>query len=468
MNKPLSSVVRIQKARTTLLLDHPFFGTLLFRLGAQARSSIATMATDGVSLYFNPQFVETLSAAEIAGTLAHEVMHPALQHHTRRGGRNPRRWNMACDYAINPMLVDAGLTLPKDVLLDNRFRGMSAERIYNLLEEEEQNQSSSTDAESESQDHSADSDGSSKSNSSEEEMDEPRAPQTPGGIGQVLDAPEPENGEGNTVAEQARDWQIAVEQAENVAKLAGKLPAGVTRSLKAAASAGVDWRELLRRAWSETIPADYSWTRPNRRHVWAGLYLPGVVCEGVGEICIAVDCSGSINARQLGLFEAEIRSILAGQQPRLIHVLYFDTEVQKADVYEAGQPIVLTPVGGGGTNFASCFRWLEERGIVPQTLVFLTDLCGAFPKNAPAYPVLWASTESRRAPFGQVIPMEAAQHPLPNGQLGATWSRSRTSRPIRSTMSPSWIEVVSPVAFRPLSLPKLLRRGSPACRHARE
>jgi hypothetical protein len=44
MNKPLSSAVRIQKARTTLLLDQPFFGTLLFRLGAQARSSIATMA----------------------------------------------------------------------------------------------------------------------------------------------------------------------------------------------------------------------------------------------------------------------------------------------------------------------------------------------------------------------------------------------------------------------------------------
>jgi predicted metal-dependent peptidase len=82
ITRPPSSVVRIQKARTTLLLDHPVFGTLLFRLGAQARSSVATMATDGVCLYFNPQFVETLSAAEIAGTLAHEVMHPALQHHT--------------------------------------------------------------------------------------------------------------------------------------------------------------------------------------------------------------------------------------------------------------------------------------------------------------------------------------------------------------------------------------------------
>jgi predicted metal-dependent peptidase len=410
MNKSLSSMVRIQKARTTLLLDHPFFGTLLFHLGAQARSSIATMATDGVSLYFNPQFVETLSAAEIAGTLAHEVMHPALQHHTRRGGRNPRRWNMACDYAINPMLVDAGLTLPKGVLLDNRFRGMSAERIYNLLDEEEQNQSSSS-ADTESQDDSADSGGgsnSSESSSREEDIDETGAPQTPGGIGQVLDAPEPKNGEGDTVAEQARDWQIAVEQAENVAKLAGKLPAGVTRSLEAAQAARVDWRELLRRAWSETIPADYSWTRPNRRHVWNGLYLPGLVCEGVGEICIAVDCSGSINARQLGLFEAEVRSILAGQQPRLVHVLYFDTEVQRVETFQAGQPVKFAPVGGGGTDFRPCFRWLEERGITPQTLVFLTDLWGTFPSDVPPYPVLWATTDNRTVPFGQVIPMEAA------------------------------------------------------------
>jgi predicted metal-dependent peptidase len=224
----------------------------------------------------------------------------------------------------------------------------------------------------------------------------------------VLDAPEPEGDDGDTVAEQAREWKIAVEQAENVAKVAGKLPAGVTRSLEQSEAAGVEWRELQRRAWSETIPSDYSWMPPNRRHIWAGLYLPGVRCEGAGEIAIAVDCSGSVNARQLGLFEAEIRSILEGQRPSQVHVLYFDTEVHKTEVYQAGQPISLCPVGGGGTDFAPCFRWLDERGIVPQTLVFLTDLCGAFPSEAPTYPVLWASTESRRAPFGQVIPMETA------------------------------------------------------------
>ena len=50
MTKHLTPAVRIQKARTALLLDHPFFGSLLFRLGGRASNSIQTMATDGVSL----------------------------------------------------------------------------------------------------------------------------------------------------------------------------------------------------------------------------------------------------------------------------------------------------------------------------------------------------------------------------------------------------------------------------------
>jgi hypothetical protein len=61
--------LRIQKARTSLILDHPFFGSLLFRLKGRECRSIQTMATDGVSLFYNPDFVETLNAATLAGTL---------------------------------------------------------------------------------------------------------------------------------------------------------------------------------------------------------------------------------------------------------------------------------------------------------------------------------------------------------------------------------------------------------------
>jgi predicted metal-dependent peptidase len=402
MRNQTPATIRIQKARTTLLLDHPFFGSLLFRLKGRESRSVPTMATDGVSLYYNAAFVDTLNTATLAGVLAHEVMHPALQHHLRRSKRDPRRWNEACDYAINPLLLDAGLSLPDGVLVDQRFRGMSAEQIYNVLDAEAQPQSSG-------QNSASDGTGTGAGETPEKQgnTDGPTVPETEGGIGQVLDAPLP-NQDTPCIEEQAREWSVAVNQAVTLSKQAGKAPAGLARTLEGAAEATVDWRELLRRLWSDTIPVDSSWMRPNRRHIWAGLYLPGVVREGVGEIAIAVDCSGSVNGRLLRLFEAEICSILEGQRPERVHVLYFDTEVQKAETYFAGEPVHLNPVGGGGTNFGPCFDWLEEHGIRPQTLVFLTDLCGSFPKNEPGYPVIWASTERRQAPFGSVIPMHVA------------------------------------------------------------
>jgi predicted metal-dependent peptidase len=402
MRHETSAVVRIQKARTTLLLDHPFFGSLLFRLKSEENRSISTMATNGVVLYYNPEFVDSLNAATLSGVLAHEVMHPALQHNLRRSKRDQERWNEACDYAINPLLLDAGLILPDGVLVDHRFSGMSAEQIYNLREAETQPQSGG-------QDQANDAVGAGSGDASENQGDSgsPSVPVTEGGIGQVLDAPLADE-ETSSIEEQAREWSVAVNQAVTLAKQAGKSPAGLARTLEGTAEAAVDWRELLRRLWSDTVPNDSSWMRPNRRHIWAGLYLPGVVREGVGEIAIAVDCSGSVNTRQLSLFEAEVRSILEGQRPQCVHVLYFDAEVHKVETYQAGEPVHLNPVGGGGTDFSPCFDWLEEHGIQPQTLVFLTDLYGAFPEAAPDYPVLWASTGGRQAPFGSVIPMHAA------------------------------------------------------------
>lgn len=393
---------RLQKARTALLLDHPFFGSLLFRLKGRESRSIKTMATDGISLFYNPDFVDTLNVATLCGVLAHEVLHPGLQHHVRRSGRNPKRWNEACDYAINPILLDAGLHLPEGVLVDHRFREMSAEQIYNQLQiEAEQEPGQPDDA------HEAGGDGTASSYGRGDGSGALSAPVTEGGIGQVLDAPLADE-ETPTAEEQAREWSVAANQAVTLAKQAGKVPAGIERTLDGAAEAAVDWSELLRHAWSETTPADYSWMRPNRRHIWAGLYLPGVVREGVGEIAIAVDCSGSVNSRQLRLFEAEVRSILEGQRPQRVYVLYFDATVHNVETFEAGQRVSLNPVGGGGTEFGPCFEWLEEHGVRPQTLVFLTDLYGSFPDSEPAYPVLWVSTGSRRAPFGQVVPIQAA------------------------------------------------------------
>lgn len=401
MRHESATSLRIQKARTTLLLDHPFFGTLLYRLVGRESHSVRTMMTDGKSIFFNPSFVETLNSPQLCGVLAHEVMHPALQHHLRRSGRNLKRWNRACDYAINPLLLDSGLTLPDDALVEDRFRQMSAEQIYNLLEEEEG--SGQREGNNDAPDDGGDGVGSGNQNGQG-----PNAPETPGGFGQVVDAPETHQAGGDSAAEEAQEWRIAVQQAETVAKLAGKLPAGLERTVEAAEEAQVDWRELLRRAWSETTPSDYSWSRPNRRHIWQGVYLPGVRREGTGEVAIFVDCSGSIGARLLALFEAEVRSIAEEQQPSQVYVVYFDTQVHRVDTFGPGQPIRLAPTGGGGTDFRPCFDWVEQQQVQAQVLVFLTDLYGAQPESPPSIPVVWASTGARHAPFGQVVPMHAA------------------------------------------------------------
>jgi predicted metal-dependent peptidase len=323
------------------------------------------MATDGVSLYYNPEFVDTLNSATLAGVLAHEVMHPALQHHVRRSGRDPRRWNEACDYAINPLLLDAGLSLPDGVLVDHRFRGMSAEQIYNLREAEAQPQSGG-------QNSASDGAGAGAGETPEKQgnSDEPIAPVTEGGIGQVLDAPLPDE-ETPSVEEQAREWSVALNQAVTLSKQAGKVPAGLARTLEGAAEAAVDWRELLRRLWSDTIPADSSWMRPNRRHIWAGTLPARSRAGGRRRDSHRCRLLWSVNARLLRLFEAEVCSILEGQRPQCVHVLYFDTEVHKVETYQAGEQVHLNPVGGGGTDFGPCFDWLDEHGIQPQTLVFL-------------------------------------------------------------------------------------------------
>ena len=132
-------------ARGRLLLGRDaasaFFATLALRLRVEADPGCGTLATDGVSLRYAPAFVTGLSPDEAVGVLAHEVLHCALAHPWRRGLRDPARWNVACDLAVNPILMQAGFTLPPSRLMPgegpcgNLQPGKSADEYYALLSE---------------------------------------------------------------------------------------------------------------------------------------------------------------------------------------------------------------------------------------------------------------------------------------------------------------------------------------------
>ena len=138
MTNPYQAIEdKLSAARTRLILDKPFLGTLVLRLPLQAAdpSWCATTGTDAKKFYYNPEYIGELKADETQFVLAHEALHCALSHFSRRAHRIKHRWDIACDYAINLILIDEGLTPPPGVLRLNEYRGMTAEEIYPLIKD---------------------------------------------------------------------------------------------------------------------------------------------------------------------------------------------------------------------------------------------------------------------------------------------------------------------------------------------
>ncbi len=410
---------KLTRARTQLLLNQPFFGTLCLKLKLMPGSR-PTLATDGTRIVYNPSFVESLTPAELEGCIAHEVLHCALGHHARRGVREPRLWNHAADYAINPIVLKNGLKLPAGVLLDPQYENLSAEEIYARLKKDASsgggsNQNSSAASGSGSQSNGQSQPGPSSPSTTQNASSGGGSPNcgahgagidaSPAGIGEVLDAAD-ENGDPASPAEMSRqqhEWSIAAERAMRSAKACGNAPADLERPLSENRQAQQDWRAILRAFVAATTMSDYRWTPPNRRHIGAGLYLPSVARSGVGEIVIGVDTSGSIGKDELEQFAGEITAISDEAQPEAIHVVYCDAAVQSSQQFGPSEPISLEPKGGGGTDFRPVFEWVEQNDLRPACLIYLTDLCCHSYPNPPEYPVLWVTDSRGTAPFGETV-----------------------------------------------------------------
>jgi len=228
MNKNEDVDLKIRAARLLTLKKAPYLGAALWRMRIIKSDRVPTAGVDKWwRLYVKPDFVAKISTEELAGVWAHEAWH-LLRGHARRAealgisyedksAENAARaeiWNVAADCEINDDLD--GFKLPTGAVYPSTFQLENdelAETYYKKLQKNAKTATVSS--------------GSGSGGPQREWEDGPA---------------------GDAVVSDAEAEIIRRKVAEDAAKMAGSLPAGIERWTNEILQPTVDWRTLLRGA----------------------------------------------------------------------------------------------------------------------------------------------------------------------------------------------------------------------------
>ena len=141
--------MNIESIKRRLLVKYPFFGSVVANSNFVPEPSVGTAGTDGENIYYNPNFIESITDDQQTFIFAHEICHIAFDHIFRSEGKNKKLWNIATDSVINAFLkqdglpmVEGGVDIPEAINYD-------AEEMYKkLLDEKQQQQNQSSNSNS--------------------------------------------------------------------------------------------------------------------------------------------------------------------------------------------------------------------------------------------------------------------------------------------------------------------------------
>ncbi|MEK7989665.1 MAG: VWA-like domain-containing protein [Thiotrichaceae bacterium] len=413
---------KLSAARTQLILDKPFLGALVLRLPMKAANPdwCEKVATDARHFYYNPEYIEHLNVNEVQFVLAHEALHCALSHFARREHRNKFRWDIACDHAINPLLLNDNLTPPSGVWIEQSYKGMTAEEIYPYIDENNSEEPMDKHIYEDEEQHSEGEKGSDSKAPSNEDcdaqgdsgLDETQREDNFGGQGdeqqqnqatedELADKPPPLTDTEKQNLE--TQWRQRLAGAAQQAMQAGKLGGEMARMVDHLLQPRLPWRSLLTRYMTMTARDDYTYSRPSRRE--GNAVFPSLRSAQL-EVVVAIDISGSISDAEIAECLSEIDG-LKGQLRAKIILLACDASLAEECPWqfepwdEFYMPLAIT--GGGGTDFRPVFDYVEQHDIQPDLLVYFTDAEGTFPELMPYYPVIWLVKGKHSVPWGQRV-----------------------------------------------------------------
>lgn len=382
----MDAETKIARAKTRLVLDHPFWGSLVLGT-AFHKDDIPTMCTNGQWIKWSADFVDKCSDKNVIFTVAHEISHIFLKHCDpikEIDGKpvNAEVQNMAMDYVINSILIDGNVgEMPEGGLYDPKYHGWSWLKVYRELMK----------------------------------MDEDDRPQ-PQPWGGNVSAPEDDNGN-EMQGSELEQFNATIDQrvflAATGAQSTGRLPSAIAELVERMRRSKVDWCDVFNRFIGGDQPDDYTFRKPNKK-VWytQGIYTPSIDKIGVGDVVVAVDTSGSVSTAELQQFLGELNNITDYHKPRSVTVITCDADIKSVVRYEQGDIIDTIECNGrGGTRVEPVFRYIRENDLPVDNMVYLTDMgIWDFPDNTPDYPVLWVSTDPQcnDAPFGETTRIEVA------------------------------------------------------------
>ena len=398
---------RLQKTHIQLMRTPEFalYSGLLMVGTSTVSETFPSAATDGRNKIYGRKFVDECTDKELAFVVIHEAMHVAFRHLTVWRALwkiNPQLTNMACDYVINLLIVDADpaakiVAFPmRDGkhygFYDVRFRGMNTKQVFDILMQEQKDKEGN--------------DG---------QPGEPGDGQPGDGNSGNFDSHDWEGASGLS-DEEAKELEREVDQAlrqgvinqQKAGKGSGKTP----RELGDLLAPQANWKELLREFAVAACAAKEtsSWRRPSRRFIGQGIYMPSLIGETVREIVFQVDASGSTFVGTVfATMMAEVKYVSEVIRPEKVHIIYWDTRVTGHEVYTSSELDNLVkstmPKGGGGTDPSCCEAYMEKENIKPDCIINLTD--GYVPNWGSNWnaPILWviAGNPNAQATTGKTI-----------------------------------------------------------------
>lgn len=347
-------------ARIGLLLKAPFFGNLATRMNlVNADDWCPTAATDGRRFYYNSEFVNKMPLKQVEFLVGHEVLHAVYDHMGRRGDRDPKIWNIADDFCVNADLIDQRIGEKITVvgmLYDPKYKGMSAEEVYDDLMKNANKINIDQLAEMLLDEHM---DGNDDGDGEDGDKD---------GKGR----PKLSADERRAIRDEIKEAMLAAAQAVG----AGNLPSGVKRLVKDITEPMIGWKELLEQQIQSTIKSDFTWARPSRRGWHMDAILPGMKPGETIDVVVAIDQSGSISGEDSKCFLSEIKGIMDSYDEYKIRVWCFDTAIYADKEFNSDNMediMHYEPQGGGGTDFMANWEYMKEHGIEPKKFIMFTD-----------------------------------------------------------------------------------------------